>query len=478
MKKLSNLKPYKVFEYFEDICSIPHGSHNPDKICDYLTAFAKSRSLDFRVDGANNVVILKKASKGYENSPSVILQGHIDMVCQKTDDSPIDFEKDGLDIYVEDGFVKARGTTLGADNGIAVAMMLSILDDENLMHPKLECVFTSDEEVGMLGALKLDISELESKRMINLDGGGENNVCISCAGGADVRLLCERSPKNVCGTVVTAALCGLPGGHSGVQINSGRKNANFLMSKILKDVYDECPFDIISLNGGNKTNVITPQCTAVLVTQEPTILADALKCRAEEIRAQIKDMNPDMEFKIVTGAEGDYSVFDGGCELVEMLSCAPNGVIAMSCDIEGLVETSANIGIVAVSDTRAEIVISVRSCIKSSIDEIIDNMKDMAKRLGYTHSVSGAYPPWELKKDTELQRIYARCHSMFSDVPAGFSAIHAGLECGIFDSSIDGLDCISIGPNMYAIHSTSERLDIASTQKVYEIISEVLKNCK
>ncbi len=478
MNKLLCFEPMGVFKYFENICSVPHGSGNTDAIRDYLIGFAVEHGFKYYTDKANNVIIYKKATHGYKNSETVILQAHMDMVCQKTEDSPVDFEKDGLDLYVEDDFVKARGTTLGADNGIGVAMMLAILSDNSLEHPTLECVFTSDEEIGMLGALELDISVLKGKRMINLDGGGENSVLISCAGGADFKAVFECERKEAEGTALELSLSGLPGGHSGTQINKNYGNANALMIKILRNAYDKCSFEIIGINGGNKANVITPCCKAYVISDNPECAISVFNTIAQDTKKDIQAINPDMEFSVAVAERHNRRAIADTAELLEFAAQLPSGVIAMSKGMEDLVETSANFGIVSTEDSALAFTVSVRSCVQSELDSVLSKLNALCAKYGCTCSVSGIYPPWQLKKDTYLQKAYARCHDGKTDGPAVFRAIHAGLECGIFDSAIDCLDCISVGPNMYSIHSASERLSISSTKRVYEIVTEVLKNCK
>ena len=477
MGKLSHLKPENVFKYFEEISSIGRGSGNMDAISRYCTEFAQKNSLRYIIDDSKNVIIFKPASKGYENASPVILQGHLDMVCQKDNGCSIDFEKDGLDLYIDDSFIKAKGTTLGADNGIAVAYMLAILSDNSLCHPPLECVFTTDEEVGMLGALKLDTSVLKGRKMINVDGGGEKTVLVSCAGGADFSAAMPIKHKEVRGSRIDIILSGLAGGHSGTQINSGGRNANAFMARILKNVYAGQKFEIIELNGGDKTNVITTSCKVSVVTGNPENFEDELYKEFEKAEKLVIDGNPDIKLEIKRGNESDYSVMENGMDLICCIESLPDGVIAMSKDMEGLVETSANAGIVKTTENRAEVILSVRSSINSEMQRVLGDVSLISEKYGFTHSTSGMYPPWELKKDSPLQRLYGQCAKEVTGNMPKFCAVHAGLECGVFSSAIPSLDCISVGPNMYDIHSTSERLDINSASRVYEIISEVLKNC-
>ncbi len=478
MSVLSDVQPKNVFEFFEEIASIPHGSGNMEQISDYCVNFAKKRNLECFRDEARNVIIKKGPSKGYENSVPVILQGHIDMVCQKTEDSKTDFTKDGLCLYVEDGFLKAKGTTLGADNGIGAAMMLAILDDDTLMHPPIECVFTTDEEIGMLGALALDMSCLKGKRMINIDGGGEKTVTISCAGGADFETLFPYEAKKAWGTEITVTVSNLPGGHSGTQIHKKYENANSLMTKVMFSAYNECRFEIIDIEGGNKTNVITPSSRAKIVAEDVPKTLSVFHRILGDVKAQIKENNPDMVFSVEVGSYSSYDVMGNTKAFLDFASSLPSGVIKMSDLTENLVETSANFGIVQTQPQQIKVVVSVRSCVRKELDRMLEELKEKADKYGAVNSVSGIYPPWELKKDTHLQKVYGKCLEDKLGTAPIFMAIHAGLECGIFDSAIDGLDCISVGPDAFDIHSPQERLDISSAKRVYEIISEVLKNLK
>ncbi len=478
MRKLENLKPQDVFKYFEDISSIPHGSGNTAPIRDYCVNFAKEHGLRYHTDELNNVVIYKEASAGYENSPAVILQAHTDMVCQKTEDCNIDFEKDGLDLFVDGDLIGAKGTTLGADDGIGVAIILAVLADNELMNPPLECVFTSDEEIGMYGAHALDTSKLTAKKMINIDGGGQNSALISCAGGANFEAVFDYERAEGIGTVLKINLSGLPGGHSGGQINKGFANANALMIKILNAVYSKCNFEIISIYGGNKTNVITTSCEAYVVTENPDCLILALETIVNDAKKDIAQNNPDMEFSVTKEDKLSCKSIVNTRDFLSMASNLPSGVIDMSAEIENLVQTSANLGIIATEDTKITFVVSVRSCVKGELARVLQELEGFCTRYCGKCSVSGAYPPWQLKKDTELQKAFALACVSKTGTDAIFTATHAGLECGIFDSAIDGLDCISVGPKKFDIHSASERLSISSTQVFYEIITEVLKNCK
>ncbi len=479
MQKLANLKPEKVFEYFEKICSIPHGSGNMDKISQYCMEFAAKHSLEAVRDEANNVVIRKPASKGYENADTVILQGHLDMVCQKTDDCNIDFENDGLDIYTEGDFIKARGTTLGADNGIAVAMIMAILEAEDIEHPAIEAVFTTDEEIGLIGAGKLSLETLKGKKMINIDSEDPKILTVSCAGGSDFEMTVPVKRTTVHGEQITLTVKGLKGGHSGVEINSGRVNANVLMARILNYAKSICEFDIISIDGGDKGNAIPLGSTARLVVHDEGFVIK-INEYADIIKKEIAHRESGFAFEVssqgTTAAEAVNR--DLRDKLIFALLCAPNGVMEMSSEIEGLVETSLNLGILKTEEDKITMHFALRSNKSSALKFLEDKLTAFSSCIECSVRTFGHYPPWEYKDDSPLQRLYISEYEKKFGVKPAVEAIHAGLECGVFSSGIKGLDCISIGPKMYDIHTTGERLSISSTEEIYEVILNVLKNCK
>lgn len=480
MRKLENLEPNRVFKYFEEISKVPRGSGNMDKISEYCMEFAKKHSLEAICDDANNVIIFKAGTKGYENSEPIILQGHLDMVCQKEQDRDIDFEKDGLDIYVEGDFIKAKGTTLGADNGIAVAIILAILESDSFEHPPIEAVFTSDEEIGMIGALKLNIDNLKGKKMINLDSEDPQKITVSCAGGSDFKMIIPVNRKKAEGEKIVLTVKGLKGGHSGVMINSGRVNANILMARILNYASNIAEFDIISINGGDKGNAIPLLSVAEIVTNDGDELIGKLKEYAAVIKKEISVRESGFEFEIKTIEKGSFNIIEGDLKekLIYMLLCAPNGVIEMSREIENLVETSLNLGILKTEEDKIIALFSLRSNKQSALSFLEEKMKTYSKCIDCQVETGGHYPPWEFKDNSNLQRIYKdKFKEKFGFEPE-IEAIHAGLECGIFSSTIDGLDCISVGPVMMNIHTTKECLSISSTKDTFEIILNVLKACK
>lgn len=473
---LENVKPQRVFKYFEDVCSIPHGSGDMEKIADYCMEFAKLHSLDFVRDEANNVIIYKNATAGYENAEPVILQGHLDMVCQKTEDCSINFSVDGLQVFVDGDFVKARGTTLGADNGIAVAMILAILESDEYSHPPIEAVFTTDEEIGMVGAKKLDMSLLKGRKMINIDSEEENTVTVSCAGGSDFKasLPINRVQKN--GTEITVILKGLLGGHSGIEIHKGRVNANILTGRFLNHLSSIIDFDIISIDGGDKGNAIPNLCKIRLcVTDVDEFLKEAT-AYIEIIKNEISEREKVFTTVITVGENGDFDVFDNELKnnLIFALLCAPNGIIEMSAGIECLVETSLNLGILATEDENVTMLFTLRSNKKSAHIALEEKLKGFFGILPCTIDIWGHYPPWEFKENSPLHRLYIDTYKEITGVEPAVVAIHAGLECGTFADALSGLDCISIGPDLFDVHTVNEKMSISSTQRIFNILTSLL----
>lgn len=480
MNKLSGISPEKVFEYFEQICNIPHGSYNSKKISDFCVDFAKKHSLDIVRDNANNVIIFKDGTPGYEKSEPIILQGHIDMVCQKEENYEIDFEKEGIKPYIDGDFIKAEGTTLGADNGIAVAMIMSILASDDIPHPPIEAIFTTDEEVGLLGAMSISVDSLKGKKMINLDSEDPSVVTVSCAGGVDCLLSVKTEEKSVRGKKIVLELDGLKSGHSGVEINSGRVNASMLMGRVLNAAGKICPIEIISVNGGDKTNVIPGYCKAEIVVEEEILFVAEINNVLLNIQKEIANREPDFFYVLGIEEEDDYSVLDDVTrdKVMFMLLALPNGVMEMSIEIDGLVETSLNLGILRTCESTIDFKFACRSNKQSALDFLENKLKSMAQYLQCNFESSGHYPPWEFNNNSTLQVLYSDVYKEYIGEKPSIEAIHAGLECGAFSSKINDLDCISIGPKMDDIHTVNEKLSISSTEEIYKMLLEVLKRSK
>lgn len=476
MKNLSQAESAQVFKYFEEICAIPHGSGSMGAISSYCMNFAEKHGLKAVCDDAKNVVIYKAGSAGRENSEPVILQGHLDMVCQKTEDSAIDFTKDGLEVYTDGNFIKARGTTLGADNGIAVSMIMAILADETLIHPPIEAVFTVDEEIGLLGATALDISLLKGKRLLNLDAEEADCVTVSCAGGSDFGLALPIGRKNAHGKKISFEIKGLKGGHSGVDIDKGRMNANILAGRILDHAKRNVDFDIIKIDGGTKGNAIPFCCKAELVAKNAEAFAKLTEEYFAVIKKEISDREDGCIFNVSVEAEGNFKVLDDASrdKLLYILLMTPNGITDMSMEIAGLVETSLNLGILKTEADEVVMHYALRSNKKSALTFLEDKLTSFACYHGCDTEITGRYAPWEFKDDSPLQKLYIDAYNEKFDRKPQVVALHAGLESAVFADKMEDLDCIAVGPDMFDVHTVNERLSISSTQEIFALLCDVL----
>ena len=475
---LSNLKPTRVFHYFEEICGIPHGSRNTKQISDYLVRFAEQHGLRYVQDAVNNVIIYHEGSKGYEHHSTVILQGHIDMVAEKTQDSRIDFLTDGLDVRTDGEYIWAKGTTLGGDDGIAVAYMLALLESDTIPHPPLECVFTVDEEIGMDGAEALDVSLLSGKIMLNADSEDEGILTVSCAGGATATLKLPVSIEKAAGKGLHLYVDGLLGGHSGQEINNGRANSNIVMGQLLRKLLAELPFRLVYIRGGQKDNAIPRYTMAKIIVAEERF-EEATKLIEQYAAELIRQMpKPEIGAKITF----DSCVCRGRAmstlstrKVVRLLSEVPNGVQAMSKDIQGLVQTSLNLGILKTEGELVSMTFSVRSSVNEEKAALIEQLQTVGKKYGAEYVESGRYPAWEYRKDSPLRRLMVRTFEELYGKKPVVEAIHAGLECGLFSDRIPGLDCVSFGPDMEHIHTTEERLNVASAARTWDYLLAILE---
>ncbi len=469
----------RILSIFEDICKVPRGSGNMKKIKEYLVNFAKENNLEVFSDNANNVIIYKKGSRGYENAPTVILQGHTDMVCQKDEKVLTNFEKEGVTPYTDGDWIKARGTTLGADNGIAVAMILRILESKDIPHPPVEAVFTTDEEIGMIGAGKLDISKLKGKLLINLDSEDED-LTVSCAGGVDVSVEIPIEQSKAFGTKVSVEIFGLMGGHSGVEIHKGGKNAAAIMGNVLKNLKAKEEFYILNILGGDKSNAITNRCKAEIICKEPSNLKMYLTDILEDIKISILDIEPGFSYIVKECETGEYSCFSKKATntVIKYLAHTPQGVQTMSKEIEGLVETSLNLGILNTKDNKVNICYALRSSKKEELENLKNKMVKYANELGAKAEASGYYPPWEYRENSKLRPLFADIYKNLTGKSINIMAIHAGLECAVFASKIEGVDCIATGPIIKGAHTTEEKLSILSTKTVFEMLTLALRKLK
>ncbi len=465
---LSGIKPERVMHFFEEICKIPHGSGNTDKISDFCVDFAKVKGLEVIKDKFNNVIIKKPASKGYESHPTVILQGHLDMVCEKEPDSTIDFATDGLKLKVDGDFISADGTTLGGDDGIAVAMVMAILEDNSLPHPPIEALFTTDEETGMYGAEGLDVSMLSGKILINIDSEEEGILTVGCAGGAraDIELsLTKEKASSPCYRIV---LDGLIGGHSGAEIDKGRLNANVTLGKFIKTL----PFNynIVNIHGGLKDNAI-PRASEAIISceQNPANFVDAF------IMANKVDTDAGLSINVESTNAKECFNLESSKHIVDFLCTVPNGIQSMSRDIEGLVQTSLNLGVLKIENDALKATFAVRSSVNAEKYELLDKLSKVAESFGGKYNSHAHYPAWEYRKYSPLRDTMAEVYKKMYGASPKIEAIHAGLECGLFSDKINGLDAVSFGPNLYDIHTTRERMSVKSVERTFDYLKEIIK---
>lgn len=487
MKVLSSLEPHKVFEYFEEICSIPHGSSNTKKISDYLVTFAREHDLRYIKDQSNNVIIFKDGTPGYEASAPVMLQGHMDMVCEKDKDCNIDFERDGLELVLKDGIISANGTTLGGDDGIAVAYALAILDSSDIPHPPLEAVFTVDEEIGMLGAAAIDCSPLKSKIMLNLDSEDEGYLLVSCAGGVTAASHIPVSFIPVADkTLMSINISGLLGGHSGVEIDKNRANANILFGRILYTLNKKLSFNLVSIEGGLKDNTIVKTAVAVIAVNESDIqtVKDCVSHMEDLFKHEYVVSDPDITVAAeITDSSSEAAANDmmdniSTNRVIAALVNMPYGIQGMSSNIEGLVESSLNLGILKTTDTEVVLSYCVRSSIASRKQEMLDKITSLTELLSGYVTLTGDYPAWEYRQDSPLRDLMKDIFTEQYGREPVIQALHAGVECGLFAGKIPDLDCVSFGPDMKDIHTTNESMDVESVKRTWEYTLEILKRLK
>jgi len=463
-------------DYFKELCSIPHGSGNTEKIADYLVKFAEDRNLEHYRDEAGNVIIIKEATKGREADEPVIIQGHMDMVAVKNDDCDIDMTTEGLRIREEGDYLYAEGTSLGADDGVAVATALALIDSD-LSLPRIEAVITVDEEVGMDGARVIDLSMLKGHTMLNLDSEEEGNFLVSCAGGARVDFVYDlsndsRIEKKDGNRVYEIEMSGFLGGHSGTEIHKSRANAIRIMCRLLRKMYEGgLILALGNIEGGTADNAICNSCKAVVLakTIEPELF-ELYKLEAMEAFLGTE------KGVVMTYTEVDKDIcFYQPGDFLHFLNSLPNGVVAMSEDIPGLVETSLNHGIIRMHDGVVELTVSVRSNINEKKAELIKTLKDLAEIRLVKTTVRSEYPGWAYRKDSPLREKMIEVYRKMYGKEPGVNALHAGLECGILSEKISDLACVSFGPDIFDIHTTNERLNLSSMERIWNFIVELLK---
>lgn len=480
---LDGLKPQNVMRYFELLTRIPRGSGNEREVSDYLVNFAKNLNLEVLQDAHNNIIIKKPASKGYENAPSVILQGHMDIVCVKEEGLKFDFEKDPIDIYVDGDYIKTRGTTLGGDNGIAVAMSMAILADDTLEHPAITALFTTAEETGMDGVIGLEKGLVKGDILINIDSEEEGTALASCAGGINSMINIRTIPKKLGNhdRAFKVSVDGLHGGHSGMEINKNRGNAIKLLGRVLEKLNNSIGMSIATIRGGEKMNAIAKLAEAVIT----------INCNEEEVfKKIIKSCHDDFKTEHQTSDSGvrvsstveelPSNVFDKKTtdKIISSIRLVHFGVNTMSNDIEGLVESSNNLGLIDTIDDEVIITNAIRSSVGSLKEELIARDKLIAKLCDASHSVTADYPEWQFKVESDIRDVMRETYKDMTASELKIDAIHAGLECGLLIEKVGDIDMISIGPNMHDVHTPMERVSISSTERVYNFLVEVLKRVK
>lgn len=479
MAVLDQLEPQNVFRFFEQMCAIPHGSYNTKAVSDWCVAFAKERGLEHYQDEMNNVILIKEASAGYEEAQPVILQGHLDMVCEKAPGCEKDMAREGLDLAVEGDYIYAEGTTLGGDDGIAVAMALAALDDESLPHPRLEVILTTEEEVGMDGAMALDVSPIRGRKLLNLDSEAEGVFTVSCAGGsmAACGLPVARAPFG--GDILRVRVAGLTGGHSGAEIHKGRANANMLLGRLLRAMAAETELRLVSADGGLKDNAIPVAAEAVVAAEDGRKAKAAAERMAACFQTEYRRSDPMLTVTAEEAAAAWQPMDASSTErTVCLLACAPNGVQTMSQDIHGLVQTSLNLGILKTGENA----VTASFCIRSSVDSEKEMLKErlacLLAQLGGGVSFSGEYPGWAYRPDSPLRELMTEVYREQYGREPKVEAIHAGLECGLLAGKLPGLDCVSIGPDLLEIHTPREKMSISSVQRVWMFVREILKRSR
>lgn len=496
---INELSPSEVFSYFQEICAIPHGSGNTGMIADYCLEFAKAHGLKARKDATDNVVIFKAGSSGYEDCEPVILQGHLDMVCEKEPDCDIDMSVQSIKACTDGKMVWADGTTLGADDGIAVAFILAVLASDTIAHPPIQAVLTSDEEIGMLGARDLDTSDLTAKRLINIDSESEGILYVSCAGGVraecDIPVVYEdavgwvsggEQDDNASDAAGNGQVCfevkisGLAGGHSGVEIHKQHTNAIRLLASLLSHASGAADFRLVSLSGGGKENAIPKEAKAVVSVRscDATTFEQSIKESAAVWMQEIRATEPHAKIELEkTDIAADKVLNSHSTEnVIYALGLSPDGVYRMSQEINGMVQTSLNLGTAYLEDHKLVYKYLIRSNTAAGKKLLLERVNTFVKHLSGKVVTMSDYPAWEYKSDSQLRKI---CVESFTNVyghEPEVTSIHAGLECGILAGKMPGVDMISFGPTLESVHTPDECMDVASVERTWEYLMEILKS--
>lgn len=474
---LSEYEPAEFFKFFEDISAIPRPSGEEAAIADYIENFAKNLGLNYVRDESNNVVVYKPASEGSHSKQPIILQGHLDMVCEKNSNVAHDFKKDGIKLMIKDGYLTADSTTLGADNGVAVALMLAVLSDDNLIHPPLECVFTVQEETGLFGAQRLDGNLLKGRTMINLDSEEEGVATVSCAGGMRVRFYKDAQWTATENEGVAIKISGLSGGHSGMDIGFERGNANKLMGRVLEHIAeDRIIFRIATINGGNKDNAIPRECDCVIVPSDSlqcSIIEKIIEQEKTDLQSELKATDPNFDIAYQRAFPKRTMSEKTTASIVSMLYLTPDGAQKRNAST-GFIVCSLNLGVISTADNGVAITISARSSVASLQQNTRRQLALFAGHFGFAMQVDSNYPGWEYKEDSIIREVFSRCYHQLTGEKLKIEAIHAGLECGLFAEKLPRLDAIAVGPNILNCHTPDEKLEIKSCERFYNLLVRVL----
>lgn len=484
--KIENLQPELVFNYFAEISKVPRGSGNEQGISDYLAREGKRLGLEVVQDENLNVLIKKPATKSYENAPTVIIQGHMDMVCEKNKGKEHDFTKDPIELRVDGNYLYATDTTLGADNGIAVAMGLALLASDDIEHPALEVIFTADEEETMNGAMNIKGELFKGEYIINLDSEEEGTITVSCAGGVTAVVTIDKEYKTVENkkSAYKIDIKGLLGGHSGMEIDKQRANSNVLMGRLLNHISNVCniEFDLVSVEGGLKNNAIPreAECIILVNSNDESKLEKEINNALQVFKNEYKTSDPDVTIEFEKCDKAYDKALNDKCKenIIELINLMPRGIQTMSMDIKGLVESSTNLGVIANNEENFVFEFATRSSVKSLKDDLNNRMTLLCNKLGVKLDLMDDYPEWEYAKDSKLEKICVDTYEEVMGKKPDIVAIHAGLECGLLLDAIKGAQAISIGPNLFDVHTPNEHLDIPSTKRTWKYLVAILKNIK
>lgn len=476
-----DLSPKQVFKNFEDISRIPRSSGNEKELSDYIYNFAKKLNLEAHQDDYNNIIVKKPATNGKENPTTVMLQAHMDMVAEAGDFSNHDFEKDPISLIIDGNHLRADNTTLGADNGIGVAYMLSILEDQDIKHPNLECVFTTDEEMGLLGVNNMDLSEMKSSYVINLDSEEDYNILVGCAGAVNskIKLRKEYKPVNPTNIALEINVVGLFGGHSGMDIDKNRGNANVIMGRVLNSISSN--YDLFTISGGSKRNAIPRNCETVISLSSDVLekTVREIQKTAAKIQKEFYSVEPRLKISLRRAASIDFKVFTDECKnkIINALLVIPHGVVSMEDSIKDMVQTSTNFAVVSETDNHIEFTSLTRSSLQSKKDFIKSKLTSIASLLGAKIEFSAEYPAWEYKNVSKLEDLAVKTYEEMFEKSPNVVIMHCGLECGILLNKLEkNAEAISIGPTMDNVHTPEEYVEIDSVEKIWEYLKKLLEN--